>query len=104
MLTITRKVKLLVQQQESMGYITYVFENLDYKNEDDKYLMCTRFPNWEHRDLSEEEIGYVRIIFVEAGIDKWYDGTTFNNYNYTNYIFSKFVKDNNIKLDKIIID
>ena len=104
MQTVTYKAKLLVQQYEPMGYITYVFENLDYENEENKYLMCVRFPNWEHCNLIEEEIGYVSIVYVEAGVDKWFDGRDFNYYNYTNYIFSKFVKDNKQNLDEIVLD
>ena len=41
--TVTYRVKYLAHSADSMGYINYVFENLNFQNYDDKYIMCVRF-------------------------------------------------------------
>ena len=49
-------------------YTTYVFENLDSKSWEDRYFMCTRFPNWEHFNLKIGDEGFVtydEVIAVE---------------------------------------
>jgi hypothetical protein len=49
--------------------------------------------------------GYLNVRFVEAGIDKWFDGKDFNTYKYTNVIFMKFIrKKESFVTDQIIID
>jgi len=90
---VTIHCKLVAKEHDLGGYTTYVFQNLDEKNIYDKYLMCTRWPNWEHRNLNLGENGYLTYKEVVAGIDTWYDGTSFIPYNYTNIIFIKFVKE-----------
>ena len=54
--------------------------------------MCTRWPNWEHRNIEINESGYLTYKEVIAGQDTWWDGSKFIPYNYTNIIFIKFVK------------
>ena len=53
--------------------------------------MCVRFPNWNQSIFNIGDIGFLNVRFVEAGVDKWFDGTGFNSYRYTNVIFMKFV-------------
>lgn len=105
MQTVTYKAKLLEYETDLMGYVTYVFENLNYTNLENQYIMCTRFPNWDHRILNIDDIGYLTIRFVEAGVDVWFDGNNFNPYKFTNIIFCKFIKYVDNRLDnKIILD
>lgn len=85
--------KLLASEEDTLGYITYVFLCLDKEiQRQTKYLMCTRFPNWEHRNLEIGEIGYLTIFEIRAGIDKWFDGNKMVPYNYNNIQFLKFIK------------
>ena len=89
---VTIYCKLVAKEHDFGGYTTYVFQNLENESIYDKYLMCTRWPNWEHRNLDLGETGYLTYKEVVAGVDTWYDGTSFIPYNYTNIIFIKFVK------------
>lgn len=85
--------KLLVSESDSMGYITYVFECLDDSIiKQTKYIMCTRFPNWDHRKIEIGEIGFLNFFEIKAGVDKWFDGTKFVPYRYSNIQFMKFIE------------
>ncbi len=85
--------KLLASESDSMGYITYVFECLDDNIiRQTKYIMCTRFPNWDHRKIEIGEVGFLNFFEVRAGIDKWFDGTKFVPYRYSNIQFIKFIE------------
>ena len=103
---ITVRCKLLVKEQDLLDYQTLVFENLEPNPPFGKhYIMCVRFPNWNHRDVEEGEIGFLTYNEVIAGRDGWYDSSTGNivPYNYSNLIFIKFVKEvDNSKKDIII--
>ena len=58
MINDTTHVKLICQQQDSLDYTTYVFEILDSEEIERlgyKYIMCTRWPNWDHRELLNGE-------------------------------------------------
>lgn len=84
----------MAKENDSLGYTTYVFEILDEddkKNLDTKYIMCTRWPNWDHRELKIGEIGYLSFKVIQAGIDKWFDGSSFIPYKYTNIQFERFI-------------
>lgn len=90
---ITLHVKLNAKCIDIGGYITYVFENLNYKNYDDQYVMCVQFPNWNQSEINIGETGFVNLRYVKEGISQWYDGDKMNFYKYTNIIFLKFIKD-----------
>ena len=90
---ITLYVKLNAKYIDIGGYITYVFENLNYKTYDTQYVMCVQFPNWNQSEIEIGDIGYVNVRYVEEGISKWYDGEKMNVYKYTNVVFLKFVKE-----------
>lgn len=100
---VTIYCKLLAKEHDIGGYTTYVFKNLDNAPFGHQYLMCTRWPNWEHRNLDIGEKGYLTYKEVIAGVDSWYDGKDFIPYNYTNIIFIKFVKENKDNLKQIIL-
>ena len=91
MTEVTYHVKFLAESMDCMNYHTYVFENLEYTNCENHYIMCVRFPNWNQSIFNIGDVGFLNVRFVEAGVDKWFDGTGFNSYRYTNVIFMKFV-------------
>ena len=85
--------KLITFQEDAGGYITYVFENMNYTNIYDQYVMCVRFPNWNCCFPSIGDIGYLKYREVEAGEDKWYDSATgtFIPYKYSDIHFLNFI-------------
>lgn len=90
--------KLIETSEDLFGYITYVFEILEeeeIKFSESKYLMCVRYPNWDHRSLNKGEVGYLKYNEVKAGLDTWYDGKTFVPYKYNDIQFLKFIKKTN---------
>jgi len=91
----TQKAKLLAQHDEPGGYTVYVFENLDFDKLYDKYVMCTRFPNWQCDELNIGDTGFLKFREVEGGIDCWYDSISDTNvpYKYTNIHFLDFVRE-----------
>lgn len=98
--------QLIASETDCMSYTTYVFKclecNIPFGHH---YIMVTRFPNWDHREIDIEEKGYLTYNEVEAGKDKWYCSETgqFIPYNYTNIYFIKFVKEtDNSKKDIIL--
>ena len=84
--------RLVAKEADALGYITYVFECLDEEIfKDTKYVMCTRYPNWNHRTIDIDEVGYLNFFEIRAGIDKWFDGEKMIPYNYSGIQFDKFV-------------
>ena len=102
---ITYHVRLATKCEEGMGYVNYVFENLDFQDYDYQYFMCVKFPNWDSCEIEKGDVGYVTVKYVREGVDKWYDGKEFVTYKYTNIIFLKFIREyekpvlNAIKID-----
>lgn len=102
---ITVKAQLVAKEHDLLGYITYVFKclesNIPFGHQ---YIMMTRLPNWNHKNIDIGEIGYVEYEEIHAG-EKWYnpqDGT-YVPYRYTNIYFVKFVKEaDNSKTDIIL--
>jgi len=99
----TFHVKLIAYLVDLYDYCTYVFENLDYKDVDFKYIMCTKFPNWNTKEIKVGDIGYVLVRYITAG-DKYYNGQIFNTYNYTNVQFLKFVEEQTKETEDLIMD
>lgn len=96
--------KLLVSEEDNLGYITYVFECLDKDIiKETKYLMCVRFPNWDHRKIEIGEIGFLNIIEIRAGITEWFDGNKMIPYRYNTIQFLKFIKKPEEKSHKFTI-
>lgn len=83
--------ELVASREDFGGYIVYVFNIIDGKLPYDKYIMCTRFPNWDSPTLNLGDVGYLKYREVDAGIDKWFDGTNFIPYKYTGVHFLDFV-------------
>lgn len=102
--TVTYHVKFLASCADGLGYINYVFENLEFQDYDYQYLMCVRFPNWDQATYNIGDVGYVTVKYVREGIDKWYDGNEFVTYKYTNIIFLKFIPEKEKITTKLILD
>lgn len=83
--------QLVADHLDSFGYITYVFKCLDNLAKETPYIMCTRYPNWDHRTLSIGEKGYLSFEEIRAGVDTWFNGTTMVPYKYDGVHFIKFV-------------
>lgn len=85
--------KLVASETDPLDYTTYVFECLDADViKETRYIMCTRWPNWDHRNIEIGEVGYLNFVEIRAGIDKWFDGTKMIPYNYNNVQFVKFIE------------
>lgn len=99
---ITLHAKLLVITNEELGYKTLVFEDLEYKDPDFKYITCTIFPNWNQNPIKLGDEGFLQVKFISAGIDKWFDGKDFIPYKYTNIQFLKFIKNEKQNIELIL--
>lgn len=60
---ITVYAKLLAGRRELGGYVKYVFKNLDTG----KYILCTKFPNWNSELIKLGTIGYLKYEKISAG-------------------------------------
>lgn len=88
--------ELVAKESDTLGYTTYVFKCLDEEIiKSTKYIMCTRYPNWNHRIIQIGEVGYLNFEEVRAGIDKWFDGSNMIPYNYNAVQFIKFIQKTN---------
>lgn len=83
--------QLIASDIDDLEYITYVFKCLD-DNPVSEYIMCVRYPNWNHKKVSLGEIGFLTFEEVRAGIDKWFDGKRMIPYKYNAIQFLKFVE------------
>lgn len=96
--------QLVAEHNDSLDYVTYVFKCL----EDDvailsRYIMCIRYPNWDHRRIELEEVGYLTFEEIRAGVDKWYDGENMIPYKYNTIQFINFIeKPNSISHEYVI--
>ena len=100
---VTILAQLVASTTDSLGYITYVFKSL----EDDvaalsKYIMCIRYPNWEHRMIKLGEIGYLTFVEVHEGMDKWFNGNKMIPYKYTTIQFLKFIEKQDVDYEDVM--
>lgn len=105
--TVTYKVILQTQMVESLGYISYVFENLNFQDYDYQFITAIRFPNWDHGSIKNGDVGYVVVKYVQGGKDEWYDkdAKEFQVYNNDNIIFLKFIPEKpEVRPTEIILD
>lgn len=100
----TAYVKLVAFREDLNNYIIYVFEIINGKLPFEKYIMCTRFPNWESPIILIGDIGFLKFKEVIAGKDMWYDPQTGNTipYKYTGIHFIDFVQEKK-EVDNLII-
>ncbi len=88
---LTFKGRLVAKNQDTFGYITYVFLNLEPETPDQKYVMCVQFPNWSQATINLYDEGFVRVRYVVAGKDTWFDGVSYTPYKNTDVHFLKFI-------------
>ena len=87
--------KLIASSTNVFGYTTYIFELLDQSDIDIwkyRHISCTRYPNWQCRQLKIGDTGFVEINIVKAGIDTWYDGENLIPYKKDANQFIKFIE------------
>ena len=102
MTTKTVLATLVAKKEEPGGYEVLVFQDKD----NDKYLMCTKLPNWNTRTPSLGETGYVQAREFIAGVDTWYNTETGSQipYCYTGIYFWDFVREPEKINAELIID
>lgn len=83
--------QLIASDTDSFGYVTYVFKRLDELAKEAQYVMCVRYPNWNHRLINLGEKGFLSFLEVKAGEDKWFNGKDMVPYNYSAIQFLKFI-------------
>lgn len=94
MLSRVVKAELLCQETDVQDYTTYVFKLLEEEERYRfKYIMCTKWPNWNHRELRNGEIGFLHFTEIVAGKDEWFNGTTYIPYRYSNLQFDRFIRE-----------
>lgn len=97
--------KLVAKDIDLGEYVTYVFEVLDKEiAKNSPYIMCTRYPNWNHRSIDISEEGFLTFTEIVAGKDTWFDGKILQPYRYNGVRFEKFIaKPNSKKLNNYIL-
>lgn len=91
----------LVAKQDGI-YTTYVFKDLDSEN---KYIMCTRLPNWDIAEINLREKGFITVQEVGAG-EVYYNRKEGKEikYQHSGIYIIKFIRYNNeIKDEEIIL-
>lgn len=86
--------KLVAKEEDLLGYVNYVFEVIEEEEVarlGTKYILATRYPNWNHRKIELNEIGYLDFMEIQAGVSKWFDGEKMIPYNYNGIQFNKFI-------------
>ena len=91
--------KLVAKQVDHFNYTTLVFQDLNTL----EYIMCVMFPNWEQSVINLGDKGFVTTKYVQAGIDKWFDGQSLHYYNYNCIQFIKFIDKKPNKTNTIIL-
>ena len=100
----TALAELEAKMTDGQGYTTYVFKTLDKTTrKETEYIMCTRFPNWEHGVIDIGDVGFLEFLEIRAGKDKWFDGEKFVSYNKNMIQFIKFLKKKEKKDHKFVM-
>ena len=89
---VTVRVKLITISDDF--YTTYIFQNLDEKeNSLMRYISATKPPNWTGQLPEIGDIGFAELEYVNAG-DNYYQRNTGNKetYRYTQCYFISFTK------------
>ena len=98
MLELVDEVKLLAVREGA--YTVYVFRSILT----DKYIMCTRLPNWQSPKININDEGFLQYQIVQAG-EEYFNPLTQEKirYNYSNVYFNNFVKRSDCCESEIII-
>jgi hypothetical protein len=103
--TLTVRCKLVASESDILDYHNLVFkileENCPFGHH---YCLCTVFPNWQSRIPEIGEIGYLHYDEIMAG-DTYYnrDTDSIMKYNFSNFVFKKFIKEVDSSKKDIII-
>lgn len=83
------QVQLLAKKDGD--YTLYVFKNLEDNAQ--KYIMCTKCPNWTQDDLQLFQEGYLKYKTVIGYKDTWFDNKTMTEmfYKYSANYFYEFI-------------
>lgn len=85
-------VELVAKMTDEHDYTTYVFKCLEEEMiQQTPYIMCTKWRNWDSKEIKLGEIGYLECVEIQAGVDKWFNGKEFVPYSYNNIQFIRFV-------------
>jgi len=93
-------------QEDINGYINYVIEiytDIEQQLLGYKHVACTRYPNWECKELHVGDKGFFTFEIRRAGIDKWFDGTNLIPYNYDSIQFINYIPRGETKSSKCIM-
>ena len=82
-----KTIKCQLLEYEKELYIHYVFKNLDTND----YIMVSRYPNWDHKDLEIGDIGYLTYYDVYAGKTTFVMNDIEYRYSTTHTAFYKFI-------------
>lgn len=99
------KAVLLAVRKEN--YTVYVFENLDVAADSlNRYIMCTKCPNWVDRPLEIGQMGFLSYRSIIAGIDKWFnrEDSLMYHYKYTANYFDDFVPVTHVVLGGMVVE
>lgn len=103
MITIYCQIKAIQQSQ----YTLIIADDLSRTSIDDlKYVAVTLLPNWQHKHIELDEIGYLTFDSVSAG-DKFFnrDVKEYEIYKYSaNYLISFVPEQKKIKMEQIKLD
>lgn len=93
----------VIEQFDDMGYIKYIFKDLDSKYP--VFYMATLLPNWNQKLIKIGDIGYVRISVKKAGVDEWYNKNEDRHikYKYNGVYIDSFIHKRPQDTDEIII-
>jgi hypothetical protein len=96
--------RLEASRTDGCGYTTYVFRCLEREIiKQTKYVMCTRWPNWEGPKIEIGEVGYLQFMEIRAGKDEWFDGVNMIPYRHNNIQFIKFIRKPKKKHNQFIV-
>lgn len=100
---VTIRAKVLDIIDDFNGYSNYVFENLDYTDWTNHYIMCTRYPNWEGGIPIIGTEGFLVYTYIVAG-ESYFDSKASKEdiYRYSHIRFDKFLPLQK-KIDSIMI-
>lgn len=101
---ITLYAELVAFANDLGGYINYVFKNLESDSWDNKYILCTQYPNWDQSPLKVGDIGYLTYTEIIGGTSYYSikDRDT-KIYGYTHNRFDRFIQERETDDNKIVI-
>lgn len=79
----------LIAMLDDCGYINYVFKDI----EKETLIMCTRYPNWNQKQIKLGDEGFLEYKEIIAGETTWYNSSNNDRipYKYDGLQFVKFI-------------